>query len=142
MTLQRPTRTVRFGWDGDDGLGDRLVEQILAGTKTATCGFLDAYEADETDELSEVRSGAGELYAVVDASGTHRCTIRVTDVFECPFGDPDPRLVRGEGDGEDVAAFQADHRIAWAATMGDAPLGDDALLVVELFELVDDAPRA
>lgn len=130
---ERPARTVQFGWQGDCGLGDRLIEQIIAGAKRATCGFLEAYEPWE---LYEVRSSAGELYAVQDAAGTWRCTIRVTDVFECPFGRPDPRLVEGEGDGTDVARFQADHRIAWQATMGDAPLTDDTVLVVELFELV------
>lgn len=128
-----PRRVMRFGWDGDGGLGDRLIEQIIAGEKTATCGFRAAYEPDE---LEETRAGAGELHAVLDTSGARRCVIRVTEVFECPFGSPDPRLVRGEGDGDDVAKFQADHRVAWAADMGDAPLSDDAPLVVELFELV------
>lgn len=137
--LDRPAREVRFGWQGDEGLGDRLVEQIIAGVKTATCGFRLAYEEAE---LEEVLTGAGELYAVIDSAGAWRCTIRVTDVFECPFGSPDPRLVAGEGDGDDAAKFQADHRVAWEACMGDAVLTDDSVLVVELFELVTGtAPR-
>ena len=129
----RPARTIRFGWDGDGGLGDRLIAQIIAGEKWATCGFREAYEPWE---LEECLTGVGELQAVEDSSGRWRCTIRVLEAFECTFGDPDPRLVAGEGDGEDVAKFQADHRIAWAADFGDRPLTDDALLVVELFELV------
>jgi len=128
-----PPRTMLFGWDGDGGLGDRLIEQIIAGTKTATCGFRAAYTPEE---LVETLGGAGEICAVLDSAGVRRCTIRIIEAFECPFGAPDPRLVRGEGDGDDVAKFQADHRIAWAADMGDAPLPDDAPLVVELFEFV------
>lgn len=128
-----PTRTAGFGWNGDGGLGDRLIEQIIAGTKTATCGFRAAYTSEE---LEDAYRGVGETCAVLDSSGVRRCTIRVTEVFECLFGEPDPRLVSGEGDGDDVAKFQADHRIAWAADMGEAPLTRDALLVVELFELV------
>lgn len=134
---ERPAREFRFGWEGDGGLGDRLIEQIIAGEKWATCGFKDAYEQWELDECF---AGAGQLCAVVDRAGEWRCTIRVMDAFECTFGDPDPRLVAGEGDGEDVAKFQADHRTAWAADFGDRPLTDDALLVVELFELVSVRP--
>lgn len=83
-------RTMKFGWDGDDGLGEMLVRQILDGAKTAACGFRAAY-SDE--ELAEALSGARHLYAVLDNAGTHRATIRVTDVFLCTFGEPDPRLV-------------------------------------------------
>jgi len=137
MGPQVPAIEMRFGWDGDDGLGDRLIEQILAGTKTATCGFLLDYTPEE---LEEALTGKGGLQSVRDSSGAHRCTIRVTDVFECPFGDPDPRLVSGEGDGDDVSKFQADHRIAWEATFGDAPLTPDAVLLVQLFELVEPEP--
>jgi uncharacterized protein YhfF len=127
-------RTMSFGWEGDGGIGEMLIGQIIRGEKWATCGFRYAYEPWE---LQESRDGVGKLCAVVDREGNHRCTIRITDAFECRFGDPDPRLVAGEGDGEDVAKFQADHRIAWAADFGDKPLTDDDLLVVELFELVD-----
>lgn len=137
---ERPARTTAFGWPGDGGLGDGLIEQIIRGTKTATCAFRAAYDAEDPSELAEALSGVGELYAVEDVSGRHRCTIRVTEVFECPFGRPDPRLVAGEGDGDDAARFQADHRIAWESTMGDHPLTDEESLVVELFELVSVEP--
>lgn len=47
------------------------------------------------------------------------------------------RLVRGEGDGEEVQKFQSDHRIAWNNTVKDIQLTDDEMLIVELFELVE-----
>jgi uncharacterized protein YhfF len=62
--------------------------------------------------------------------------VRVTDVFETPFGTPDPRLVEGEGDGGDAEKFKRDHRVAWEADFGNTPLGDEEPLIVELFELV------
>lgn len=130
---ERPARMMSFGWEGDNGVGEMLIRQIIAGEKWATCGFREAYEPWE---LKEVRDGVGKLCAVVDRTARWRCTIRITDAFECTFGDPDPRLVAGEGDGDDVAKFQHDHRIAWMADFEDMPLTDDALLVVELFELV------
>lgn len=126
--------TAEFGWDGDDGLGDRLIQQILDGIKTATCAFKRAYSARELDE---VFASVGHLVTVIDSAGTARCNIRILDVFETPFGDPDMRLVRGEGDGEDVAKFQDDHTIAWQVDFGDDPLSADEVLIVELFELVD-----
>jgi uncharacterized protein YhfF len=124
---------MQFGWEGDGGIGEVLIAQTIAGTKTATCGFKRAYTVEE---LEEVLAGQGHVIPVIDRTGVARCTIRILEVFETAFGDPDPRLVRGEGDGDDVAKFQADHRIAWAADFGDEPLNDEELLVVELFELV------
>lgn len=129
-----PQRTIEFGWPGDRGIGDMLVQQIVRGEKWATCGFRRAYSAEE---LAEVETGAGELHGVRSAEDpTIRAVIRVTDVFETTFGAPDPRLVAGEGDGEDVQAFQRDHAIAWRADFGDDPLDDSEILIVELFELV------
>jgi uncharacterized protein YhfF len=135
MSVSRdiPARRVEFGWPGDDGVGEMLIQQIIDGVKTATCSFKRDYTREELDD---VYAGAGELYAAGACGQPPRCVIHVTDVFETPFGDPDPRLVAGEGDGEDVAKFQADHRVAWAAEHGDAQLGDDEPLVVELFEFV------
>lgn len=134
-----PERTMVFGWPGDGGVGDRLVEQVIRGEKWATRGFKRAYTAEE---LAEASTGAGELYSVRSAEDPAiRAVIRVTDVFETPFGDPDPRLVAGEGDGDDVGKFQRDHAIAWRADFGEEPLGTDEALVVELFELVCVVPQ-
>lgn len=30
---------MQFGWEGDGGIGEMLIAQTIAGTKTATCGF-------------------------------------------------------------------------------------------------------
>jgi uncharacterized protein YhfF len=70
-----------------------------------------------------------------DTSGA---TIRVIGVFETTFGDPDPRLVRGEGDGDDVAKFRREHLAAWRVWLAaaDQPLTDETVLIAELFELV------
>jgi uncharacterized protein YhfF len=132
--VQIPTRRIEFGWPDDRGVGEMLVAQVRAGSKWATCGFKRAYDRAE---LAEARLGRGELHAVCSAADPRpRAIVRVTDVFLTPFGDPDPQLVAGEGDGQDAEKFRRDHRVAWAADFGEAPLEDDELLVVELFELV------
>ncbi len=130
--MRVPDRRMEFGWPGDGGVGEMLVRQIIDGQKTATCGFKVDYTPDELDE---VLTGEGELYAASSCGRPPRCVIRITEVYETPFGNPDSRLVEGEGDGTDVTRFQEDHRVAWAATLGDRPLLDSELLIVELFEL-------
>jgi uncharacterized protein YhfF len=36
-------RTQSFGYDGDDGLGDRLLQSVLRGGKTATSSLAVEY---------------------------------------------------------------------------------------------------
>lgn len=123
-----------FGWDEDNGIGELLIQQIILGTKTATCSFKVLYTEEE---LAAVYNTKGKFVTVLDKHKKARCNIRVLDVFETTFGNPDIRLVMGEGDGEDIGKFKQDHLIAWANTVKDIPLTDDAILVVELFELVE-----
>jgi uncharacterized protein YhfF len=71
--------------------------------------------------------------------GNPMCNVRHLEVFETTFGNPDPRLVKGHGYGNDVQKLKADHNRAWKgmATKG-VPLTDETILVVELFELVEE----
>ena len=130
---------LELGWAGDGGLGDRLCRQVIAGLKTATCAPKEDYSAEE---LATAFGGKGELRALVDSRGRTWGTVRVTDVFETTFGDPDPRLVRGEGDGDDVEQFKHDHVACWAVDMAEkgSPLSDETVLIAELFELVEATP--
>lgn len=125
-----------FGWEGDNGVGEMLIQQIINGEKTATCSFKILY-TDE--ELQELFSTKGKTVSVIDHKDRVRCNIRVLDIFETTFGSPDPRLVKGEGDGDNVYKFQNDHRHAWEATVHDVPLTNDTILIVELIELVEAA---
>lgn len=123
-----------FGWEGDNGIGEALIQQIIDRVKTATCNFKILYSEEE---LKEVYSTKGKIVTVMNKQGEARCNIRIIDVFETSFGNPDMRLVMGEGDGNDIEKFKQDHRTAWVNTVKDTPLTDDAILVVELFELVE-----
>ncbi|MDP2183490.1 MAG: hypothetical protein Q8K99_13090 [Actinomycetota bacterium] len=124
-----------FGWEGDNGLGEELITQALSGVKTATCGFVRAYTPEE---LSRIRESVDSVIPIIDHHGTVRGFLRILDVFETPFGAPDLRLVRGEGDGDDVAKFQADHRIVWELDFAGEQLHDDEPLLVEIFELAEE----
>ena len=122
-----------FGWEDDNGIGEMLLQQILRKEKTATCAPKEEYS--ET-ELAETYEPVGKLVTVYDKNNNPRCNVRLKEVFETTFGTPDLRLVRGEGDGDDVSKFQENHRLAWKDIRTD--LKDDTILVVELFELVTD----
>ena len=92
----------QFGWDGDDGIGEMLIQQIIAGIKTATCTPKVSFEPNE---LRTTYASVGKMLTVIDKRGTPRCNIRMLNVCETTFGNPDPRLVVGEGDGDDVDKF-------------------------------------
>lgn len=108
--------------------------KVLRGEKTATCSLKEAYTHEELDRL---RSTQGKVVSVFDSLGQHRCNIAIKEVFETSFGNPDPRLVSGEGYGGDVSRFQDDHRKAWGEEISQGlDLRAETVLVVELFELV------
>ncbi len=128
---------MKFGWDEDDGIGEMLIRQILDGVKTATCD-MKCFCTEQ--EIADLRAIPGWLETVVDKQGNPRCSVRVTNVYETTFGNPDPRLVRGEGDGEDTEKFKRDHEkffSVWLSEKGLPPLMDDSILVVWEFELVE-----
>lgn len=130
---------MKFGSEGDGGLGDRLVRQVLDGAKTATCDLKAFCTAQEVADLD---AEPGWFETVVDGSGRPRCNVRVTSVYETTFGSPAPRLVRGEGYGEDASEFKRGHGRWFNAMLkekGLPPLTDDSVLVVWEFELVETA---
>ena len=84
---------MQYGWDGDEGIGDILIQQIMDGKKTATCAPKISYSQEE---LASTYALVGKICTVIDKCGIPRCNIRQLQVFETTFGNPDPRLVKGE----------------------------------------------
>jgi len=127
---------LEFGWEGDGGLGERLIREVIEGEKTATCAPRSDYTKEE---LAEVVSSLGQVVDVVDENDNPRCRVRMLAVYETTFGLPAPGVVRGEGFGDEAEAFRQDHRAAWAEEMEEEgnPLSDGTVLVVEEFELVE-----
>jgi len=134
--MQSDEYQLELGWQGDGGLGIRLIQQVLERKKTATCGPKSEYPEQE---LAATIASKGKVVVVIDSDGNVWCHVRMIDVFETTFGSPDPRLVRGEGDGEDVEQFKHDHRSVWANELAAKghPLTDETVLIVEEFELVE-----
>jgi uncharacterized protein YhfF len=128
---------MRFGGKEDAGLGERLIGQILDGVKTATC---DVISLCTEQELADLDAQPGWLETVIDDQGRPRCNVRITAVYKTTFGNPDPRLVRGEGDGEDIEKFKREHRRWFSGVLKDRclpPLADNSALIVWEFELLE-----
>lgn len=82
-------RRFKFGWFGDGGLGEYLIERILDGRKTATSR--PAYDEDE----AELR--VGDILELTDKHSRVRATLAVTRIELRTFGSFDDALARAEG---------------------------------------------
>src|SRR3954447_23841110 len=79
----------RFGWYGDGGFGERMIQNILGGRKTATS--CPAYDPEDADLKP------GDELALVDKHGAVRGQLMVTEVEHRPFGRFDEALAAAEG---------------------------------------------
>ena len=87
-------------------VSDNLVEQIVAGEKTASVVALDEVDLDE-DEYNHALV-VGRFYDVYDLGLTNRCTVRVTGMELCRWDAIPERLWRGETNGS-ADDFRSDH---------------------------------
>ena len=131
---------VQLGFAEDDGLGDLLLERLLAGSLRVLWEPLDLLTDEEADEL---RDGTGDVLTVLDAEGEPVCNVRVVEVFATSWGQPDPRLVAGEGYGEELDAWRRFVGPSLAAGLAEEgiDLSDDTQLLVQQVELLDIADR-
>lgn len=79
----------RFGWYGDGGLGERMIQSILSGRKTATA--CPAYDPEDA-ELK-----AGDELELVDKHGNVRGHLVVVLVELRPLSSFDEALAAREG---------------------------------------------
>lgn len=85
---------------------DDLIDQILAGAKTASVERLGDHDRDvgEYDHALSV----GERYAVFDSARKQRCVIRVTEMYLVRWDAIPEKLWRGEVE-ESADGFRASH---------------------------------
>jgi len=117
-----------FGYDGDGGLGDRLLAAVLRGEKTATSSLAVEYLAGEP--LPRV----GERLHLMDHAGQVRGVVKTTRVTITPLHLVDDQVARDEGEGfADAADWRQAHAAFWAevtdlvrSDAGD-PVGSSAM---------------
>lgn len=133
-------RPMTFGYDGDDGLGDRLLAAALIGAKTATSSLAVEYVSGEP--LPRV----GEILDLRDHRGRWQGTVETTRVGIMPLADVGDEVARDEGEGfADAAAWRQAHMEFWhrvsdmiRAELADPTwrLRDSEPVVVEWFRLM------
>jgi len=118
-------RHFKFGWYGDNDLGEHLIGLILAGDKTATvCPSYDPQDADVE---------AGEKMLLVDKHDNPRGLLRVVSVETRLLSEVDAALARRVGTTfEDLMG-----RLSFANGREVKPSEE---IRVTLFELLSDKP--
>lgn len=105
------TDTLSFGYDGDHGLGDRLLSAALQGVKTATCSL--AVEYLSGDPLPRV----GKHVTLVDHDGRVHGMVETTRVRIIPLHLVGDDIAHAEGEGfADAAAWRRAHEAFWRET--------------------------
>lgn len=135
------TQTMSFGYDGDGGLGDRLLAAVLRGDKTATSSLAVEYLCG--DPLPRV----GERLTLVDHHGRAHGTVETTRATIIPLHLVGDDVARDEGEGfADAADWRQAHVSFWddVAELVRADAGDSAWqlreaepVVVQWFRLLE-----
>lgn len=116
---EKEVREMRFGWYGDEGLGEALIQRILLGHKTATSS--PSYDPQEGDE--------GDTVKVIDKTGKQRCVIKITRVVTIPWGDIDEGVAKALG-----MTLEEAKRAAHFANSRE--LSEDETVRISYFELI------
>ena len=82
-------KTFKFGWFGDGGLGEQLIQAILSGRKTATS--CPAYDPEDADLR------VGDRLELTDKHGRARAQLVVTGIELRAWGGFDEALAAREG---------------------------------------------
>lgn len=113
--------TLSFGYEGDEGLVDRLLAAVLRGAKTATSSLAVEYLSGEP--LPRV----GERLTLVDHAGRAHGVVETTRVAVIPLHLVKDDVARDEGEGfADAAAWRDAHMAFWneVGDLGRADAGD------------------
>jgi len=132
---------VQLGFEDDDGLGELLLQRLLAGTLTVLWEPVDLLD---DEEVATIDASRGTRLTIVDADGEPACNVEVAEVLRTTWGTPDPRLVEGEGYGNDLDAWRrfAGPSMADGLAAQDIALEDDTELLVQVVRLTAVAERS
>lgn len=139
--MQAPELLPPFELGTPGALRDQLVAAVLAGRKTATTSLYAEYG-------DEPLPATGERYGMLDSAGHVVGVVETTGVSVVPMVEVELEFAIAEGEGfTSVADWRAAHEDFWnreslPALGPDAePLGDETLVVLEWFRLVEPGAR-
>lgn len=120
--------TFRFG--DNARLSAELIALVRNGRKTGTCGALRSFT-----EGGEAMPVVGRRDIVLDWDGTPALIVETVSVTVRRFCDVDVDFALSEGENDDLAGWQRDHRSYFERNGGFSP---EMELVCERFRLVED----
>jgi uncharacterized protein YhfF len=129
------TKTYSKGGYGDSPeLMDELIQLVLIGKKTATCGSLWEWEA-EGKPLPKV----GDVWIELDGKGNPVCITETTEVTIRKYNEVDADFARAEGEGDlSLNYWRQAHRNYFSRVL--VKLGkefsEDMPLICEQFRLI------
>jgi uncharacterized protein YhfF len=109
-------------------MADQLLALVLTGVKTASCGALRDFPADNPG-----RPSVGRRDIVLDGAGQPAAVIETVEVTERRFEDVDEAFAREEG-ARTLAEWRMHHQAYFSRNGGYAP---DMWLLCERFRLVE-----
>jgi signal transduction histidine kinase/uncharacterized protein YhfF len=137
---------MEFGFQGDEGDGERSIRQILMGVKTASVSL----EREWALEGGVPR--IGQRLPVRDYTGRQWCCVEVERVALLPFGGVGTDIVAAEASGAaNVEEWRASHRAFYdgsrhelAVLLGEPGwrLTDEEPMAIIWFHVVDDGESA
>jgi uncharacterized protein YhfF len=148
MTRWRTEREpfMEFGFQGDDGDGERSIRQILMGVKTASVSL------EREWALEGGVPGIGQVLPVRDYTGREWCHIEVERVALLPFGGVGTDIIAAEASGAaSVEEWRASHQAFYdgsrhelAVLLGEPGwrLTDEEPMVIMWFHVVDGSESA
>lgn len=119
-----------FTFGDSAALSAELIALVRSGRKTGTCGALRDFS-----EGGEAIPVAGRKDIALDWDGTPALVIETLSVTIRRFCDVEAEFALSEGENEDLAGWQRDHRAYFERNGGFSP---EMELVCERFRLVED----
>jgi len=129
------TKTYSKGGYGDSPeLMDELIQLVLIGKKTATCGSLWEWEA-ENKALPTV----GDVWVELDRSGNPVCITETVEVTIRKYNKVDADFARAEGEGDlSLSYWRQAHKNYFSRILSKIgrEFSEDMPLVCERFNLI------
>jgi uncharacterized protein YhfF len=129
------TKTYSKGGYGDNPqLANELIQLVLLGKKTATCGSLWEREA-EGDPLPNV----GDVWVELDGEGNAVCITETTEVTIRKYNEVDADFAREEGEGDlSLDYWREAHRDYFSRVLRKIgkDFSEDMPLVCERFRVI------
>jgi uncharacterized protein YhfF len=118
----------RWHFGDSPALADELLQRVLDGDKTATCGSYVAYQQEKSPLV-------GDYNVILNGQGKPACVIRTLSLKLVRYCDVTAEMAALEGEGDKSLAFWREgHRAFFSREGSFAP---DMWLVFEEFELVE-----